>query len=199
MIPITTATGTTGTPIRSAAPHAIAITPDGTTAYVANWGFGTVTPIDIATGTAGTADPGRHEPQVPSRSRRTARPPTSPTTGDNTVTPVNIATRTAGTPITVGSDPDAIAVTRTVNRLRRQLGDDTVTPIDIATGTAGTPITVGTYPVAIAITAGQAPAITSAAATTFTTGTAGTFTVTATGAAGPRPDRDRRAAVGRHA
>ena len=48
---------------------------------------------------------------MPSRSRRTARPPTSPTRARGTVTPIATATNTAGTPITVGSDPDAIAIT----------------------------------------------------------------------------------------
>jgi YVTN family beta-propeller protein len=33
---------------------AIAITPDGTTAYVANYNSGTVSPIDLAIDTAGT-------------------------------------------------------------------------------------------------------------------------------------------------
>jgi YVTN family beta-propeller protein len=36
-------------------PWWIAITPDGTTAYVANHGTGTVTPISTASNTAGTA------------------------------------------------------------------------------------------------------------------------------------------------
>ena len=42
---------------------AIAITPDGKTAYVANHGSGTVTPISTATNTAGTADHGRERPR----------------------------------------------------------------------------------------------------------------------------------------
>ena len=35
-------------------PEGVAITPNGTTAYVTNFGDGTVTPIDTATNTAGT-------------------------------------------------------------------------------------------------------------------------------------------------
>jgi YVTN family beta-propeller protein len=56
--PIHTATGTAGMTIKAGnGPSAIAITPDGQTAYVANDGTGqspgrTVTPIDTATGTA---------------------------------------------------------------------------------------------------------------------------------------------------
>ncbi len=59
MTPIDVATGRTGTPIRvGSGPWGIAITPDGKTAYVANYGANgggnTVTPIDVATGRAGT-------------------------------------------------------------------------------------------------------------------------------------------------
>jgi len=52
--PITAATGTAGPPITVGRdPLAIAITPDGRTAYVVNYGSGTVTPITIATNQAG--------------------------------------------------------------------------------------------------------------------------------------------------
>jgi DNA-binding beta-propeller fold protein YncE len=52
--PIDVATGVAGTPIRAGnGPDAIAITPDGKTAHVADTG-GAVTPINLATGRAGT-------------------------------------------------------------------------------------------------------------------------------------------------
>jgi YVTN family beta-propeller protein len=52
--PIRTATNTAGKPIKvGAGPLAIAITPDGKTAYVANFGSASVTPIRIATNTVG--------------------------------------------------------------------------------------------------------------------------------------------------
>jgi YVTN family beta-propeller protein len=52
--PIATATGTPGKPITVGdGPVAIAITPDGKTAYVVNQGSGTVTPIATATNTPG--------------------------------------------------------------------------------------------------------------------------------------------------
>ena len=59
MTPIRTATNTAGKAINAGSvPSAIAITPDGTTAYVTDIGpfrapSDTVTPIRIATGTAG--------------------------------------------------------------------------------------------------------------------------------------------------
>jgi DNA-binding beta-propeller fold protein YncE len=59
--PIAIATNTPGAPIPVGSQNedvAIAVTPDGKTAYVANapttYGNGTLTPIDLATGTAGT-------------------------------------------------------------------------------------------------------------------------------------------------
>ena len=55
--PISTLTNTAGNPIATTSPVAIAITPDGKTAYVVNNANdlqdGTVTPIDLATGAAG--------------------------------------------------------------------------------------------------------------------------------------------------
>ena len=57
MTPIATATNTAGTPISIGSgsnPAAIAITPNGKTAYVANGGTSTVTPIATATNTPGT-------------------------------------------------------------------------------------------------------------------------------------------------
>ena len=54
MTPIATATNTAGPPIPvGSGPFGIAITPDGKTAYVTNYGSGTVTPIATATNTAG--------------------------------------------------------------------------------------------------------------------------------------------------
>jgi YVTN family beta-propeller protein len=54
--PINTATGRVGKAIKVGnEPGAIAITPDGKTAFVANYGSGTVTPIRTATSKAGRA------------------------------------------------------------------------------------------------------------------------------------------------
>jgi YVTN family beta-propeller protein len=51
--PIRTATNTALAPVKvGRLPEAIAITPDGKTAYVVNTGSGTVTPIQTATNTA---------------------------------------------------------------------------------------------------------------------------------------------------
>jgi DNA-binding beta-propeller fold protein YncE len=53
VVPITLASGTAGAPIPVGAdPLAIAVTPDGSTAYVVNAGDGTITPISLASDTA---------------------------------------------------------------------------------------------------------------------------------------------------
>ena len=132
-------------------PDAIAITPDGSTAYVTNNGDGTVTPINTSTDTAGTPITVGTWPDA------VAITPDGSTAyvannGDDTVTPIDTATDTAGTPIAVGSEPIAVAITPDGSTAYvTNNGDDTVTPIDTATNIAGTPITVGSAPAAVAI------------------------------------------------
>ena len=82
------------------------------TAYVVSFGAGTVTPIDVATGRAGTPI------QVEITARAMAITPDGKTAyvvnedvGGGTVTPIDLATGRAGTPIQVGNAPDAIAIT----------------------------------------------------------------------------------------
>ena len=101
-----------GKPIQRRRAPRIAITPDGKTAYVANPACtDTVTPINTATNTAGQADPGRRGSGCASRSRRTARPPTSPT-------PTRARSPRSAPPPTPpgrrsrsGRQPEAIAIT----------------------------------------------------------------------------------------
>ena len=161
--PIVTATNTPGEPIDVGnEPFAIAITPDGTTAYVANtWentgrpasGQGTVTPIAAATGTPGLPI------QVGSGPWAFAITPDGKTAYvinfySHSVTPIATATNTPGPPIRVGQGPRAIAITPdgTTAYVASWQGG-TVTPIATATNTAGVPIEVGEGAQAIAITA----------------------------------------------
>ena len=151
--PITTATNTAGTPITTGSnPDAIAITPDGETAYVANYYSNTVTPITTATNTAGTpittgSSPGAIAITPDGKTAYVAN------LGSGTVTPITTATNTAGPPITAGGGYNAIAITPdgTTAYVANE-GSNTVTPITTATNTAGTPIAVGSQPNAIAIT-----------------------------------------------
>ena len=136
----------------------IAITPDGRTAYVLDSSSGIVVALDTATNTV------RASRRVTSPWAIAIKPHAGTayianySFGTSTVTPVHLATIKAGPPITVGSDPIAIAFAPdgatafAVNTL-----SDSVTPIDTATNTPGTPIPVGHNPNGIAITPDQAP------------------------------------------
>ena len=150
--PIGLTTRKAGTPITVGAnPEAIAVTPDGRTAYVANYGSGSVTPIDTATRKAGPPITVGANPEA------IAVTPDGRTAyvadfGSGSVTPIDTATGQAGPPITVGTNPRAVAITpdgRTVYVL--DWGSAAVTPISTATNRAGRPIPVGSYPFAVAI------------------------------------------------
>lgn len=109
--PIATGTGTVGQPIPAGPfPRAIAITPDGKTAYVLNEGLsGTVTPIVTATS---TAEPPITVGEDPVAIAITPDGSTAYVANleSDTVTPITTATNTAGAPITVGKNPYAIAI-----------------------------------------------------------------------------------------
>lgn len=128
-------------------------------AYVANQGDGTVTPIDLTTGTTATPL------SVGSAPAALALTPDGGTllvanSGDDTVTPVTLTngatgiTLTAGTPIAAGSRPEAIAVTADgMTAYVADDGSDTVTPITLeGVDVAGTPLIVASGPNAIALT-----------------------------------------------
>ena len=108
----------------------------------------TVTPIDLATNTAGSPITVGNDPIG------IAITPNGATAyvandADGTVTPINTATNTAETPITVGAGPYAIAITPNgttayVDNLGSGGLGNTVTPINTATNTAGTTFAVNT-------------------------------------------------------
>jgi DNA-binding beta-propeller fold protein YncE len=88
-------------------PLAIAITPDGTTAYVANGASSTVTPINLATNTPGqpislSGKPGADAIAI-SANGAAAYVANQPS---GTVTPINLATNTPGRPIKIGEGFD---------------------------------------------------------------------------------------------
>ncbi len=179
--PVAVATGIAGTPIPvGKGPVALAMTPDGTTVYVANDGSGTVTPIATATNTAGPPIPVGHYPHA------IAITPDGTTAYvacyDGTVVPIDTATGTAGPPIQAGNEPAAIAITPdgTTAYVVNNVLSGTVTPITLATRTVGAPIPVGGKPVALAI----APDGTTVYVANLGSGTV-TPIATATGTPGP--------------
>jgi DNA-binding beta-propeller fold protein YncE len=128
-------------------------------AYATNEGDGTVTPIDVTTGTAGASfDVGSTPAAIaitPDGSTLLVANNTA-----NTVTPVLISsgasglTYTPGTPISAGPGPDAIAVTTDGSTAYvTNDGSDTVTPITLdGINIAGDPLPVHPGPDAIALT-----------------------------------------------
>ena len=166
--PINTSTNTAGVPIGGFSDaRSIAITPNGTTAYVANRDIDTVTPIDTSTNTIGSSITVGYQPTAvavaPSGS--TAYVATSIAPQDFTdggITPINTTTGTTGTPIVgVGHFPDAIAVTpdgaTAYVASLPGAGGNTLTPVNTTTNAAGTPVVFGSDPVGVAITPDQAP------------------------------------------
>jgi DNA-binding beta-propeller fold protein YncE len=85
----------------------MAVTPKGRTLYVLNSGGNTVTPIQVATGTAGTAIP------VPPLAFTLAVTPNGRTVyvtaGPNLLIPLRVSTNQLEASIVVGFSPSAIA------------------------------------------------------------------------------------------
>jgi len=159
VVPINTATNKPGQPIKvGRVPGAIAITPNGKTAYVVNQGDsgysdGTVTPITTATNKPG---PPIRVGVFPGAIAITPNGKTAYVTNliSDTVTPFSTATNRPGKQIQVGVRPQAVAVTPDSKTayVINQGGKGAVTPIPTATNRPGKPIGVGGGPSAIAIT-----------------------------------------------
>src|SRR5215472_4781619 len=154
MTPVETATNTRGKPIKiGAIPAAIAITPDGKTAYVADEHPGTVTPVAIATNTPGKPI------EIGGFPWAIAITPDGKTAyivdlpaygrGPTTVVPVATATNTRGRPIKISDIVGlsaAIAITpdgKTAYIVDGSRRGTTVTPIATETGTPGKPVNIG--------------------------------------------------------
>ena len=126
---------------------AVAITPDGKTAYVVNQTAGNVTPIDTATNTAGPPiSVGEHpagDRDHPRRQDRLRRQRDAGTRHPDRHRHEHGRDRRSRSGACPGGDRDH---PRRQDRLRRQLRTrSTVTPIDTATNTAGAPIPVGRH------------------------------------------------------
>lgn len=144
------ATNSPGSPIHVGdLPNAIAITPDGNTAYVANGNDG-ATPIDLATNTPGTPIP-----VGGSGSRNIAITPDGKTAyvtnSHGWVTPIAIATNTPGSPIPVGAGPFAVAITPAPHPVSTSTQLSVSPPTSAAAGTTET-LTVAVTPAVAAST-----------------------------------------------
>ncbi len=154
--PITTGSDMAQLPIRVHGGGAIAITPDGTTAYVTSVVRSFITPINLATNTAGF-----RIPVIPSPLSVILSPVAIAVAPDgatvyvtsvqrNTVTPISIATGREA-PIHVGSPPGAIAITPD-GETAYVVVSGGVTPLTLATNTPGSPIPIVGGACGIAIT-----------------------------------------------
>jgi DNA-binding beta-propeller fold protein YncE len=156
VLPIDTATGAAGTTIDGAGqyPDAIALTPDGQTAYVADY-YGEVTPIDLATGAAEPSieNVGTYPVAIAmTPNGQTAYVVNEGSGGDGTVVPIDLASGEKGAAITVGPKPGAIAIAPDGQTAYvANYAGESITPIDLSSGQAETPIHVGVEPIAIAI------------------------------------------------
>ena len=125
---------------------AIAVTPDGQTAYVVNGTSGTVVPVSTATNASG---PPIHVGGDPAAiavtpDGKTAYVISAPPSGPGTIIPLATATNTPGTPIRTSQGPDAIAFTPDGKTAYVTDGTSgTVIPISTATNTPGKPIRIG--------------------------------------------------------
>ena len=126
MTPIATATNTASTLITVGRdPDRIAITPDGKTAYVANYVSETVTPIATATNTVSAVITAGYNPTAIAITPdgKTAYVVNVSYGNPGTVTPIATATNTAGPPIPIptGISSDAIAITPAARQPRTHL------------------------------------------------------------------------------
>jgi DNA-binding beta-propeller fold protein YncE len=122
----------------NAQPYGIAITPNGQTAYVSDYGLNAVTPINLGTGQVGNPIPVGMNPEG------IAVTPDGATvyvvnSGSGTITPIATSSNLPGLPIAVGSSPTMIAITDDGARaLVTNAGSDSVTDILLQScGTTG--------------------------------------------------------------
>lgn len=134
-------------------PEGVAITPDGTKAYVCNTEDGTVTPIDLTTQTPG--DPIDLATSTPSLIAITPDGAKAyVTNADGHLSVIDTGTDTVSATISVSSSLYGIAITPDGKTVYVSNNETTVVfPVDVATGIPGSPITVGGRPIAMAITA----------------------------------------------
>ncbi len=155
--PINLQSGRTLTPINVGnAPIAVAISQDGTTAFVTNSYSGSVSPISIATGTAGTPIQMSGSPQavtsVPSKGEMIVA--NAATTGVDNLTLISVATDSATSSFPVPKNPTAVVATADGKSAWVVcFGASTLVRVDISTGVVDTKdaITIPNGPYALAL------------------------------------------------
>ncbi len=153
VVPIDVATNAAGPSIDTgiqSCPRAIATKPDGTRVYVTDSCEGSVSVIDVATGTELTDVPVGSPDGIAVTADGSRALVTS--FSEESVIPIDLATNTAGTPIPLGDYGRGIAVTPNGAAAYVVVrNDDEVRRIDLATNTVGPAIPVAEFPEELAI------------------------------------------------
>lgn len=146
-------TGTLAAPITvGSEPVAIAITPDGSTAYIADYGSSQIVPVVLATGRPG---PPITLTDHPNAIAITPDGKTAYVIADNgRVWPITLATGHVGTPTRIPANSDALAILPSGGKAYfTNVADGTLTPFTLAGSTVGVPINLSSAtPDAVAIT-----------------------------------------------
>ena len=157
-VDLTTGTALPAIPVGNA-PSAIAITPDGSTALVANTNSGSVSPIDLVNNKAGPPIAVQGGPisiaisSVQPTTAYVADTISGPSTTGN-VTLIDLTSDTAGAPIAVGKNPQAIAMSPNgTTAWVVCYGSRTLVPLSTKTHLPGAAIQLPGGPYAIAVTA----------------------------------------------
>ena len=132
-------------------PDAVAVSPDGRLALVADSDDGTVTPVNLHTMRAGVHIKVGHQPDAVGIGGPRRETALVANLGDGTVTPVDLENMTAGRPIAVGTEPDGIAMSPNGDAaFVANLGSNSVTYVNMLTLHAGRPIALAIPPTGIA-------------------------------------------------
>ena len=152
LIPFDTATNGLAKQVAVNDPAAVAITPDGSTAWIANYSENTVTPVVLATGAVGKAITVENNPDDIAITPDGAKAYVT-NFGSDTVSVIDLSTNTVIASIPVGTLPDAIVITPDGTKAyASNSADGTVTPIATSSNTVGPVITVGSGPDTLAVT-----------------------------------------------
>lgn len=167
----TATTTVTGTIAVGSFPIAVALSPDGDRAYVANLGSSSVSAIDTAAGTVVSTVATDAAPYALAVSPDGARVYLA----DGAAGAVSVyatATEAVTATVPVGSSPQGVAVTPDGSAVyATNLGSDTVTAIDSATDTVSGDVAVGRNPTGLAIAFLPAPAAPAPVVTALTPAT----------------------------
>ncbi len=195
LIPFDTATNGLAKQIAVNDPAAVAITPDGSTAWIANYSENTVTPVVLATGAVGKAITVGNNPDDIAITPDGAEAYVT-NFGSDTVSVIDLSTKTVFATIPVGTLPNAIVITPDGTKAyASNSADGTVTPIVTSSDTAGPVITVGSSPDTLAVApdgstvwVGNLTSNTITPINTFTHTTGPSITVNDPSAIGTTPD-----------